>query len=95
MPLQSPCSPVYHPARRVGRNGRLTYTATLNRWEFAIYKYSHACYDPDGWFFPGAEEVAGILEGAMRAGIAASLPDRAGSISCSKAQPHDPEVGEN
>ncbi len=56
---------------QVSRICRLTYTGTLDRWEFAIYKYSDARYDPDEWFFPGAEQVDGTLEGAMRAGLAA------------------------
>jgi hypothetical protein len=59
---------------RVGRICRLTYTGTLDRWEFAIYKYSDDRYDPDEWFFPGAEQVDGTLEGAMRAGLAAYPP---------------------
>ncbi len=53
---------------------RLQYTGTLDRWEFAIYKYSDARYDPDEWFFPGAAQVDGTLEGAMRAGLAAYSP---------------------
>jgi hypothetical protein len=50
---------------------RLQYTGTLDRWTFAIYKYSDERYDPDEWFFPGAEELDGTIEGAMRAGLAA------------------------
>lgn len=50
---------------------RLTWTGDMNRWEFAIYKHSKNRYDPDEWFFPGAEEVDGTVEGAMRAGLAA------------------------
>ena len=53
---------------------RLTYTGTLDRWEFAIYKYSDERYDPAEWFFPGAPELDGTLEGAMRAGLAAYPP---------------------
>jgi hypothetical protein len=41
----------------------------MQHWDFAIYKYSDECYDPDEWFFPGAEEVDGTIEGAMRAGL--------------------------
>jgi hypothetical protein len=59
---------------RVSHICRLTYTGTLDRWEFAIYKYSDERYDPDEWFFPGAEQVDGTLEGAMRAGLAAYPP---------------------
>lgn len=59
---------------RVGRICRLAYTGSLDRWEFAIYRYSDARYDPDEWLFPGAEELDGTLEGAMRAGMAAYPP---------------------
>jgi hypothetical protein len=50
---------------------RLTWTGDMHGWEFAIYKHSRNRYDPDEWFFPGAEEVDGTVEGAMRAGLAA------------------------
>lgn len=50
---------------------RLTWTGDMISWEFAIYKHSTNRYDPDEWFFPGAEEVDGTVEGAMRAGLAA------------------------
>ncbi len=50
---------------------RLTYTGDLAHWDFAIYKYSEGVYDPTDWFFPGAEDVDGSLEGAMRAGLKA------------------------
>ena len=50
---------------------RLQYTGALDRWAFAIYKYSDERYDPDEWFFPGAEELDGTIEGALRAGLAA------------------------
>jgi len=50
---------------------RLTYTGQMDQWEFAIYKYSDNSYDPRDWFFPGAEEVDGTIEGAMRAGLKA------------------------
>ncbi len=53
---------------------RLTYTGSLDHWEFAIYKHSDERYDPDEWLFPGAEELDGTLEGAMRAGMAAYPP---------------------
>ena len=58
----------------VGRVCRLTYTGALDDWDFAIYKYSDERYDPDEWFFPGAELVDGTIEGAMRAGLAAYPP---------------------
>ena len=59
---------------QVGRIGRLTYTSALDRWEFAIYRYSDERYDPEEWLFPGAEELDGTIEGAMRAGMAAYPP---------------------
>ena len=59
---------------RVGRICRLAYTGALDCWEFAIYKYSDERYDPDEWFFPGAEQVDGTIEGAMRAGMVAYPP---------------------
>ncbi len=60
-----------HDCGQVSHICRLTYTGTLDRWEFAIYTYSDARYAPDEWFFPGAEQLDGTLEGAMRAGMAA------------------------
>ena len=50
---------------------RLTYTGDMSKWDFAIYKYSGGHYDPEEWMFPGAEEVDGTIEGAMRAGLKA------------------------
>jgi hypothetical protein len=50
---------------------RLTYTGDMDEWEFAIYKWSREAYDPEEWFFPGAEHVDGTIEGAMKAGLAA------------------------
>ena len=50
---------------------RLTYTGAMDEWEFAIYKYSTESYDPDEWWFPGAEEVDGTVEGALCAGMIA------------------------
>jgi hypothetical protein len=50
---------------------RLTYTGKMNGWGFAIYKYSDECFDPNEWMFPGAENIDGTIEGAMRAGLAA------------------------
>ena len=56
---------------RFGPICRLTYTGDMNRWDFAIYKYSDEAYDPEEWMFDGAEEVDGTIEGAMRAGLKA------------------------
>ncbi len=50
---------------------RLTYTGSMNRWEFAIFKWSSEKYDPEEWFFPGSEHVNGSIEGAMKAGLEA------------------------
>lgn len=65
---------------RVGFGGfpseicRLRWTGSMEGWEFAIYRHSRNIYDPDEWFFPGAEDVDGTVEGAMRAGLKA-YPD--------------------
>ncbi len=56
---------------QVGPRCRLTYTGEMNDWEFAIYKYSREVYDPDEWFFPGAGNVDGTVEGALRAAMEA------------------------
>ena len=50
---------------------RLKFAGTMDNWEFAIYKYSTNSYDPDEWFFPGAELANGTIEGAMKAGLEA------------------------
>jgi hypothetical protein len=55
-------------------NSSLQYTGALERWDFAIYKYSDERSDPHEWFFPGSELVDGTIEGAMRAGLAAYPP---------------------
>ena len=48
---------------------RLEYTGNMQKWSFAIYKYSDERYEE--WFFPGSEHVDGTLEGAMQAGLEA------------------------
>jgi hypothetical protein len=53
---------------------RLTYTGDLNHWDFAIYKYSDSCYDPDEWMIPGLGHLDGTIEGAMKAGLEAYPP---------------------
>lgn len=50
---------------------RLTYTGNMNKWEFAIFRWSQEKYDPDEWFFPGVNHVDGTVEGAMKAGLEA------------------------
>ncbi|MCD6387818.1 MAG: hypothetical protein J7L69_00295 [Desulfobulbaceae bacterium] len=54
-----------------GQICRLKYTGEMNRWEFAIYKYSSGRYDQNEWFFPGEHLVDGTIEGAMKAGLEA------------------------
>lgn len=56
---------------RVGPICRLTYTGAMDKWEFAIYKYSDERYDPDEWLFPGSGHIDGTIAGAMKAGLEA------------------------
>jgi hypothetical protein len=55
----------------VGPICRLEYNRRKRLWEFAIYKYSDDCYDPEEWFFPGSDLVDGTIEGALKAGMKA------------------------
>ena len=50
---------------------RLEYTGNMQKWSFAIYKYSDEHYDAEEWFFPGEEHIDGTIEGAMKAGLEA------------------------
>ena len=50
---------------------RLTWNGKINDWDFAIYKYSDNCYDPEEWFFPGSGNIDGTVKGAMLAGMQA------------------------
>lgn len=50
---------------------RLKYVGSLEKWEFAIFKYSANSYDSDERMFPGAEFIDGSIEGAMRCGMGA------------------------
>jgi len=50
---------------------RLTWTGAMDKWDFAIYKYSDEQYDPEEWFFTGAVKVYGTVTGAMEAGMEA------------------------
>ena len=50
---------------------RLEYIGSIENWNFAIYKYSSGRYDPDEWMFPGAGNIDGTVEGAMKAGLEA------------------------
>jgi hypothetical protein len=49
--------------------GRLEWTGDINKWSFAVYKYSRDGYDPNEWMFPGAEKLDGTIVGAMNAGL--------------------------
>ena len=50
---------------------RLTYTGDMEKWKFAIFKWSTETYDPSEWMFPGSNLVDGTVEGAMMAGLEA------------------------
>ncbi len=50
---------------------RLKFMDSLDDWEFAIFKHSSNKYDPDEWFFPGADHFDGTIQGAMRCGMEA------------------------
>jgi hypothetical protein len=50
---------------------QLEWNGNIDNWDFAIYKYSDNCYDPEEWNFPGAELVDGTVTGAMKAGMQA------------------------
>jgi len=58
-------------ALRLSSICRLRYTGDMNKWEFAIYKYSSGRYDPDECFFPFEAFVDGTVEGALKAGMRA------------------------
>jgi len=53
---------------------RLKYTDSMDKWEFAIFKYSDERYDADEWLFPGSGHVDGTVAGALKAGLQA-YPD--------------------
>ncbi len=55
----------------VGPIGRLTYQGGMDNWDFAIYLYSRERYDTEEWLFPGAGQLDGTIEGAMKAGLEA------------------------
>jgi len=60
--------------KEFGKNSpvaRLTYTGNMNKWDFAIFRWSTEQYDPDEDFFPGVQFVDGTVEGAMKAGMEA------------------------
>ncbi len=49
---------------------RLIYTGEIDGWEFTIYRHTKNRYDENA-IFPGAGELDGTVEGAMRAGLKA------------------------
>ncbi len=49
--------------------GRLKYNGQMDKWEFAVFKYSREFYDSDEWMFPGASQLDGTIEGALKAGL--------------------------
>jgi hypothetical protein len=59
----------------------LDFHGGMDDWKFAIYRYSRDRYDPDEWFFPGAELVDGTVQGAMKAGMEAYPPTSHGAGS--------------
>ena len=63
-----------HAYGRTGQICRLRYTGTIDRWVFAIFKYSSQRYDADEWLFPGSGHLDGTIEGAMQAGMEAYPP---------------------
>ena len=49
--------------------GRLKYVGQMDKWEFAVFKYSREIYDADEFMFPGSFELDGTIEGALRASL--------------------------
>lgn len=59
---------------QISKIARLKYTGNFTNWEFAIFKYSIYDYDPDEWFFWGADEIDGTILGALKAAQKAYPP---------------------
>jgi len=53
---------------------RLKYTGNLEKWEFAIFKWSSETYTTDYLFIPGSEYIDGSIAGALQAAIIAYPP---------------------
>jgi len=53
---------------------RLTYSGDMDKWEFAIYRYSSEKYDGEECLFPGFECFDGTIKGALYAGNTAYPP---------------------
>lgn len=49
--------------------GRLKYNGQMDNWSFAVFRYSREIYDAEEFMFPGAKELDGTVEGALRAGM--------------------------
>lgn len=49
--------------------GRLKYNGQMDNWSFAVFRYSRETYDADEFMFPGAGELNGTIEGALKAGL--------------------------
>jgi hypothetical protein len=47
---------------------RLEFGGGMEKWGFAIYKYSRDAYDPDELMFPGSAHLDGTVNGALKAG---------------------------
>jgi hypothetical protein len=60
-----------HNSGPIGPIARLQYQGKIDTWGGAIYKDSRERYDPEAWFFPGAGQVDGTMQGAMQAGLEA------------------------
>jgi hypothetical protein len=54
---------------------RLKYKLKFTDWDFAIFKWSSERYDPNEYMFPGAENLDGTIEGALKAGNLAYPPN--------------------
>jgi hypothetical protein len=61
----------YQGHQRKEKRVRLKYNGKMDNWDFAIFRWSSETYDEDCFFFSGAEELDGTIEGAMKAGYLA------------------------
>jgi len=50
---------------------RLTYTGTMDGWEFVLYKWTSGIYSPEFRKFAGVDLLDGTIETAMRVGMEA------------------------